>query len=170
MELKQRIEIPAALQEVWQALNDPEILKACLTGCKRFEPIAENRHAIELHARVGPVQARFNGEVELTEINEPYSYTISGVGKGGVAGFARGSAKVRLTQLESEGQPVTEMVYQVDASVGGKLAQIGSRLVLGAARKMANDFFRQFVLRVSGDNVARDEKGEVNIVIETIEQ
>lgn len=169
MELHQRIEIPVSLTAVWRALNDPLVLKQCLAGCEQFEPIGDDTFSILLIAKVGPVKARFKGEVRLSEINEPYSYTISGTGNGGVAGFARGSATVNLEAKHADGELVTVMVYRVNAAVGGKLAQLGSRLVMGAARKMANDFFRQFVLLVSGNHVRRDQHGNVEIKIETIE-
>ncbi len=169
MDLHQRIEIAVGLPEVWQALNDPEILMQCLPGCEEFKSTDTNEFSVQLTAKVGPVKARFNGEVILSDINAPYSYTISGEGKGGVAGFAKGAAEVTLEEKHESGSVITVMVYKVKATVGGKLSQIGSRLVTGAARKMANDFFEQFVLLISGDNVERDEVGNVVIKIETIE-
>ena len=167
MELNQRIEIPVSLPEVWRALNDPEILKQCVTGCEEFVAVGENEFSIRLNVKVGPVRVRFSGEVRISDVNEPYSYKISGAGKGGVAGFAKGSATINLEEKLAKGLPVTVMDYKVEASVGGKLAQIGARLVMGAARKMATDFFRQFVLLVCGDNVPRDSRGKVAIKIET---
>lgn len=149
MELKQRVRIPVDPEKVWQALNDANILKDCLSGCESFVPEGDNAYIIAITAKVGPVKAKFNGEVALSNVNAPWSYTISGSGKGGVAGFAKGSADVAL-EAEQDGQ-ATLMTYKVNAAVGGKLAQIGSRLVMGAARKMADDFFASFVRTLSGD-------------------
>jgi len=134
---------------VWNALNDPVVLKDCLPGCQSFDPSGENSFEVVLIAKVGPVKATFKGDVTLGDVKPPESYRISGSGKGGVAGFAKGGAEVHLESVENSA--VTLMSYQVTASVGGKLAQIGSRLVTGAARKMANDFFTGFVRYLTGD-------------------
>ena len=135
---------------VWNALNDPDMLKDCLPGCQSFDWTDENSFEVVLVAKVGPVKATFKGEVTLNDVMPPDSYRISGSGKGGLAGFAKGSAEVHLESIE--GSAVTLMTYQVSASVGGKLAQVGSRLVTGAAKKMANDFFKGFVRALSGDS------------------
>jgi len=160
LELSQRVEIPLGLVQVWQSLNDPVILKQCLPGCEVFESISDSEFNITLLARVGPVKARFKGEVKLTDVNPPSSYTLSGAGKGGVAGFVKGFATVRL----EEKSEVTVMIYSVKANVGGKLAQLGARLVNGAARKMANEFFTNFV-RV----ICNDPDGKLEIKLETVE-
>jgi carbon monoxide dehydrogenase subunit G len=160
LELNQRVIIPVAPDIVWQALNDHEMLKQCLGGCERFEPTAENQFEVVVLAKVGPVKAKFTGEVELLDVNPPISYRIQGSGKGGVAGFAKGGAAVQLAADEDGASTI--MSYQVSASVGGKLAQIGSRLVTGAARKMADDFFRSFVRVLSGDEA-------LEVTIETLE-
>lgn len=149
MELAQRVRIPVAQSIVWNALNDPDILKDCLPGCQSFDRTGEDSFDVVLVAKVGPVKATFKGEVTLNDVMPPDSYRISGSGKGGVAGFAKGSAEVHLESIE--GSAVTVMTYQVTASVGGKLAQVGSRLVTGAAKKLANDFFKRFVRTLSGD-------------------
>ena len=149
MELAQRVRIPVAQSIVWNALNDPAILKDCLPGCQSFDRTGDDSFEVVLGAQVGPVKATFKGEVTLNDVIPPDSYRISGSGKGGVAGFAKGGAEVHLESIE--GSAVTLMTYQVTASVGGKLAQIGSRLVTGAAKKMANDFFKRFVRSLSGD-------------------
>lgn len=153
MDLSQKVRIPLPPEEVWQALNDPAILKQCLPGCETFEPDKDtpNKFTLALQAKVGPVKATFNGEVELQDINAPHSYVLVGNGKGGVAGFAKGSAAVRLDAVNIDGTPGTDMTYEVNAAIGGKLAQIGSRLVNGAARKMANEFFTNFVRVVLDD-------------------
>jgi len=149
LELAQRVRIPVAQSIVWNALNDPDILKDCLPGCHSFDRTGEDSFEVALIAKVGPVKATFKGEVTLNDVMPPNSYRISGSGIGGVAGFAKGGAEVHLESIE--GSTVTLMSYRVTASVGGKLAQIGSRLVTGAAKKMANDFFRGFVRTLSGD-------------------
>lgn len=160
MELSQRVMIPVEQALVWAALNDPAVLKLCLPGCEQFESVAENEFAVAMLAKVGPVKARFKGQLVLEDVTPPTSYRISGAGKGGVAGFAKGVAEVRLEPSATAGQ--TLMTYSVTATVGGKLAQVGSRLVAGAARKMANDFFVGFVRQLTGD-----ENSDVEI--ETLE-
>lgn len=135
---EQRIEAPQRL--VWRALNDPEILRASIPGCQELVQVGGDGFEATVKARVGPVSAKFAGSVTLSNINAPESYTISGEGKGGVAGFASGSADVRLVP-DGDG---TVLIYTVNARVGGKLAQIGSRLIDSAARKMASQFFENF--------------------------
>ena len=164
MELSQRVEIPVEVASVWQSLNDPLILKQCLTGCEEFEPIGESEFSLVILAKVGPVKARFKGEITMSDVNAPNSCTLSGGGKGGVAGFAKGSANVNLHQKPGSQEVTTIMTYSVKANVGGKLAQLGSRLVNGAARKMADEFFTSFV-RV----VCNDPDGKLEIILETIE-
>jgi|SRR5690554_4373385 len=141
MEMSGEQRIPAPRSVVWEALNDPEVLKASIPGCESLERNeAGDGFDAKVRAKVGPVNARFGGTVVLSDINPPESYTISGEGKGGSAGFARGSAKVQLTEDGS----ATLLSYAVEARVGGKLAQLGSRLIDGTARKMADDFFSRF--------------------------
>lgn len=148
MELAQRLEIPLARQAVWDALNDPAVLKQCLPGCQRFELTSEDCFAITVQAKVGPVKAVFKGEARLTDMDPPHAYQISGQGQGGVAGFAKGSAQVSLESAGNTSEPATIMTYSVNATVGGKLAQVGGRLINGAARKIAQEFFREFVRTV----------------------
>jgi uncharacterized protein len=145
MELSQTVEIPLPPAEVWRALNDPQVLQQCLPGCEVFAPLTANSYRIVMVASVGPVKATFEGEVTLSDLDPPHGYTLTGAGKGGVAGFAKGSANVRLLPIDRDGSIATAMEYEVTAAIGGKLAQIGSRLVSGAARKMANEFFTNFV-------------------------
>jgi len=172
MELAQRVRIPVEQSIAWNALNDPAFLKDCLPGCQAFDRTSENSFEVVLVAKVGPVKATFKGVVTLNDIEPPESYRISGSGKGGVAGFAKGGAEVHLESIEDSA--VTLMSYLVTVSVGGKLAQIGSRLVTGAARKMANDFFTGFVRSLSGDpfmeveieNLALDKEGFDKGVVE----
>ena len=144
MEMKGEQLIPAPQQAVWDALNDPAMLKACVPGCDSIEPTGTNEYQVLMVARVGPVSAKFKGKLTLSDIRPPDSYSIAFEGQGGAAGFARGGAQVRLSpQGES-----TRLAYDVKASVGGKLAQIGSRLVDAAAKKVANDFFNKFNQKV----------------------
>ena len=147
MNLSQRIRIPLEQAAVWHALNDPEILRQCVPGCEIFERTKDDAFEFKLTAKFGPVKAKFSGDLKLSEINSPNSYVIRGEGKGGVAGFGKGSAAVSLV---SEGAD-TVMIYRVEASVGGKLAQVGSRLVRGAAKKMAGEFFSEFVRVACGE-------------------
>lgn len=137
--------IPLAQQQVWEALNDPEILKACVAGCDLLEKVSDNEFKVGLVAAVGPVKAKFAGKLTLMDLNPPNSYSLSFEGSGGMAGFGKGTAQVSLTP-EGSG---TRLSYTAKAQVGGKLAQIGSRLIDGVARKMADDFFVKFNKRVA---------------------
>ncbi|WP_299483647.1 carbon monoxide dehydrogenase subunit G [uncultured Roseibium sp.] len=132
--------IPAGREAVWRALNDPEVLKACIPGCESLEKTSDNEMNAQVTTKIGPVKAKFKGAVTLENINPPESYTITGEGKGGVAGFAKGGADIKLT--EAEGGTLLE--YEAKAQVGGKLAQLGSRLIDSTAKKMAEDFFTKF--------------------------
>src|SRR6266436_2499754 len=145
MEMTGEFRIPAPRQRVWEALNDPEILKQSIPGCQTLEKVSDTEFNGKVVASVGPVRATFGGKVTLSDLDPPQSYTISGEGSGGVAGFAKGGAKVELT----EDGGATVLHYAVQAQVGGKLAQIGSRLIDGVARKMANDFFGRFAAAVA---------------------
>jgi carbon monoxide dehydrogenase subunit G len=146
--------VPAPQKVVWDALNDPEMLKQCVPGCESIDPIAENTYQVLMVARVGPVSAKFKGKLTLSDITPPNSYSIAFEGQGGPAGFAKGGAQVRLT---SEGSQ-TKLAYDVKASVGGKLAQIGSRLVDAAAKKVADDFFKNFNSKVGSLHSGSQEK------------
>jgi len=132
--------VPAPKQAVWEALNDPEVLKLCIPGCEEVNKTSDTGFDAKVSAKVGPVKARFAGAVTLSDIDPPNGYTISGEGKGGAAGFAKGGAKVALSEAEGG----TLLKYVVNAQVGGKLAQIGARLIDSTAKKMANDFFKTF--------------------------
>ncbi len=140
MEMKGEQLVPAAQQVTWDALNDPQVLKACVPGCESIEPSGPDAYQVLMVARVGPVSAKFKGRLTLSDVKPPDSYAIAFEGQGGAAGFAKGGAQVRLS---SEGS-ATRLAYDVKANVGGKLAQIGSRLVDAAAKKVADDFFRNF--------------------------
>ncbi|WP_120498499.1 carbon monoxide dehydrogenase subunit G [Kiloniella sp. EL199] len=137
--------IPAPQEKAWEALNDPEILKNSIPGCETVEKISDTEFQASITAKFGPVKAKFKGQVTLSDLNPPNSYTLSGEGKGGAAGFGKGEAKVSLESQDGQ----TLLNYSVNAKVGGKLAQIGSRLVDSAAKKMADDFFQAFSENVS---------------------
>lgn len=145
MEMKGAYKIAATRDRVWAALNDAAVLKKCLPGCEKMEKTSDASFAATIKAKIGPVSAKFEGAVTLQDIDPPNGYRIVGEGKGGVAGFAKGGAKVMLT----DDAGATVLSYDADAKVGGKLAQIGSRLVAGAARKIADDFFRKFAETVA---------------------
>jgi len=148
MEMSGEFVILAPRQVVWEALNDPNILKQCIPGCDSINKISNTEFEAKVTSKVGPVRAKFAGKVTLSEIDPPNGYTISGEGAGGAAGFAKGGAKITLSD-EPEG---TKLSYSVDATVGGKLAQIGSRLIDSTAKKMANDFFGKFAELVANEN------------------
>jgi len=138
--------IAAPRERVFEALNDPEVLKRAIPGCEEIDKLSDTEMSAKVVAKVGPVKAKFNGHVTLSDLNPPESYTITGEGKGGAAGFAKGSAKV---SLEPDGA-ATIMRYEVKAQVGGKLAQLGGRLIDGTAKKMADQFFTSFGEIVGG--------------------
>ena len=127
-------------QQAWDALNDPEVLKACIPGCDSIEATGENAYALVNAIKVGPVSAKFKGNLQLTDIQAPDSYTINFEGNGGAAGFGKGSAKVNLVPNDAG----CELGYTVNASVGGKIAQVGQRLIDGVAKSMAESFFKRF--------------------------
>jgi uncharacterized protein len=142
------IDLPAPQQAVWEKLNDPDVLKACIPGCESIEKLSETEMQAVAKIKIGPVSATFRGKVELSDMNPPHGYTISGEGQGGIAGFAKGAAKVHLLPIETG----TRMSYAVEAQVGGKIAQLGARLIDGVAKRMADQFFERFAAEVSGGN------------------
>ena len=145
MKLTGENHINASPQEVWRALNDPDILKQAIPGCNTLEKISDTAFKATVTTKIGPVQAKFAGEVELSDLDPPHGYTISGKGSGGVAGNARGGAKVKLVP-DGTG---TKLTYDVDAQVTGKLAQLGSRLIDSTAKMLAGQFFNTFEQLVS---------------------
>lgn len=145
--------IAADRAAVWAALNDPEVLKACIPGCQEMNGSPEEGYEAVVTQKVGPVKATFKGQVTLSDIVENEGYTITGEGKGGAAGFAKGGAKVSLSDA-GEG---TDLAYDVDAKVGGKLAQLGSRIIDGFAKKMADEFFARFQQAIEGEPEAEEE-------------
>ena len=134
-------------QATWNALNDPDVLKDCIPGCESITRLSDNEYEVVLTAKVGPVSARFKGKMTVTDADPPRAYTLSFEGQGGVAGFAKGESTVTLAP-EGKG---TRLTYIAKATVGGKLAQVGARLIDGVARKMAEQFFIAFNRRASGD-------------------
>ena len=146
MTMTGEVQLPAPRADVWATLNDPAVLKACIPGCETLDVIGENEFQAVAMNKIGPVKARFKGKVKLTDIDPPNGYKISGEGDGGVAGFAKGGASVALSDKDGG----TLLIYNVDAQIGGKLAQLGQRLVNGAAKKLADQFFTNFTKAVGG--------------------
>lgn len=151
MEISGEHRIPAPRVQVWEALNDPAVLQASIPGCEALEKESDTTFTARIVSKIGSIKARFNGKVDLSEIDAPRSYTISGQGQGGVAGAAKGWARV---ELEENGPEETVLRYTASAEVAGKLASVGSRVIQGVVRKTADDFFRNFVEQVSGSQPA----------------
>ncbi len=146
MNLQGERRIPASVEQTWTALNDPETLKACITGCESLEQTGDNEYLAVLGLKIGPVNAKFKGKLQLTDIVPQESYRINFEGQGGVAGFGKGHAEVKLSP---EGE-ATLLKYDAQAQVGGKIAQIGSRLVASAAAKVSDSFFQAFETKMAG--------------------
>lgn len=147
---EQRIALPQ--QKVWEALNDPQILKACIPGCESIEKVSDNEYKVAMTAAVGPVKAKFSGKLLLSDLDPPNSYALAFEGSGGAAGFGKGTAQVALKTEGGE----TLLTYKASATVGGKLAQIGSRLIDGVAKKMSDDFFARFNQTVAAPPAAAE--------------
>jgi carbon monoxide dehydrogenase subunit G len=143
------IQLRAPREEVWKKLNDPEVLKACIPGCESLTMLSDHEFEAVAVNSIGPVKAKFKGKVTLSDLDPPNGYKISGQGDGGVAGFAKGGATVSLKPSDDGG---TVLSYAVDAQIGGKLAQLGQRLVNGAAKKLADQFFVKFAAAVDPAN------------------
>lgn len=155
MDLSGEYSLPGTRQAIWSALNDPLLLKDCIPGCEELERLSETEFAAKVKSKIGPVSARFAGRVVLEDLIPPASYTIRGEGQGGVAGFAKGHARVVLEETDSG----TILRYVAEAQVGGKLAQLGSRVVKGTARKLADQFFGNLAQRLGGAAVAAGSEG-----------
>jgi len=140
MTMTGEVQLPATRDVVWSKLNDPDVLKACIPGCEELEKSGDNEFRATAKMKVGPVSARFKGRVTLSDFDPPNSYRISGEGEGGVAGFAKGGAVVALADKDGD----TLLTYNVEAQIGGKLAQLGQRLINGSAKKLADEFFGKF--------------------------
>jgi carbon monoxide dehydrogenase subunit G len=150
MEIKGEYKIAAPREKVFAALNDPSVLKACIPGCESLEKVSDTEMTAKVRLRIGPVSASFTGKVTLSDIDPPNGYKISGEGQGGVAGFAKGGAVVTLREDGSE----TVLDYNADAQVGGKIAQVGARLITGTARKLADEFFGKFATTINNPSPA----------------
>ena len=144
MTMTGEVQLAAPRQTVWEKLNDPEVLKATIPGCESLEKTSDTSFQAVAVTKIGPVKAKWKGKVNLTDLDPPNGYKIVGEGEGGVAGFAKGSADVRLSDKDGG----TLLTYSVEAQIGGKLAQLGQRLVNGAAKKLADDFFTKFAAAV----------------------
>jgi uncharacterized protein len=175
MEMSGEYRIPAPREVVWRALNDPAILKDCIPGCQSLDKVSDTEMTAKVQAKVGPVKATFTGNVTLSNIDPPKGYTISGEGKGGVAGFAKGGADVALEEAGDD----TILRYTAKAQVGGKLAQIGARLIDATAKQLADEFFRNFVSKLSAierehppgeEAMEEDVVGDVAVSAEAVEE
>ena len=153
MKMTDNIRIEASREQVFAALNDPEILRQAIPGCQELNQTSETELTATVQAKVGPVKAKFRGSVTLSDINPPESYIISGEGTGGAAGFAKGTARVSL----AEDGGATILSYEVDAEVGGKLVQVGGRLIEGTSKKLANEFFESFSSLVGASKAPAEE-------------
>jgi uncharacterized protein len=147
MTMTGEVTLPGDRPKVWAMLNDPAVLKACIPGCQSLDKTSDTSFAAVAKIKIGPVGATFKGKVQLSDIDAPNGYTITGEGEGGIAGFAKGGAKVALADAEAGG---TILKYNVEANVGGKIAQLGSRLIDGVAKKMADQFFANFAAAAAG--------------------
>ncbi|MBS0340383.1 MAG: carbon monoxide dehydrogenase subunit G [Proteobacteria bacterium] len=144
MDMQGTRQLAVTQQQAWDALNDPEMLKKCLPGCDKFESTGDGQYAVTMAVKVGPVSAKFNGKVTLSDVQPPASYKLAFEGQGGVAGFGKGASEVSLAPNDAG----CELGYTVQAQVGGKVAQLGQRLIDGAAKSMADDFFKRFDLEL----------------------
>lgn len=140
MDMQGSRQLAVTQQQAWDALNDADVLKACIPGCEKIEATGENQYAVTNAIKIGPVAARFNGKISLTDIDAPNGYTIVFDGQAGAAGFGKGTAKVNLKPQDAG----CELAYTVNAQVGGKIAQVGQRLIDGVAKSMAEEFFKRF--------------------------
>lgn len=145
MTMNGEVQLNASREAVWAKLNDPEVLKVCIPGCEQLDKLSDTQFQAVAVTKIGPVKARWKGKVQLTDLDPPNGYKISGDGEGGIAGFAKGGAVVALADKEGG----TLLTYNVEAQVGGKLAQLGQRLIAGAAKKMADEFFTKFAAAVA---------------------
>jgi hypothetical protein len=145
MTMSGEYQLPATREAVWDKLNDPAVLKACIPGCEQLDKTSDTSFEAVATVKIGPVKTKFKGKVTLSDLDPPNGYKISGQGEGGVAGFAKGGAVVKLTEKDGG----TLLAYDVEAQIGGKLAQLGQRLVNGAAKKVADDFFSKFAENVA---------------------
>ncbi|SDT57669.1 CoxG family protein [Bradyrhizobium canariense] len=147
MTMNGEIQLNAPRDVVWAKLNDPEVLKACIPGCEELEATEDNGFRAVAKVKVGPISARFSGRVALSDLDPPNGYRITGEGEGGIAGFAKGGASVKLADKDGG----TSLAYDVEVQIGGKLAQLGQRLISGSAKKLADQFFATFAKAVEAE-------------------
>ena len=152
MDIKESHDLPLPVEVVWEALNSPEILQRSIPGCQELDQTSPTELSATVKLKIGPVSATFKGNVTLSELNQPHSYVIAGSGTGGVAGGAKGSASVMLEPIENGA--ATRLSYDVSVSVTGKIAQLGSRLIEGTAKKLSTAFFTNFITELSPDSQA----------------
>jgi carbon monoxide dehydrogenase subunit G len=145
MTMNGEVQLAASKDVVWAKLNDPAVLKTCIPGCEELDKVSETEFTATAVTKIGPVKTKWKGRVQLNDLDPPNGYTINGQGEGGIAGFAKGGAKVALSEKDGG----TLLKYDVEAQIGGKLAQLGQRLVAGTAKKMADDFFQKFAAAVA---------------------
>lgn len=153
MDITGHYRIQAPREVVWAALNDRDVLQRCIPGCKDLEQRSPTDLAAKVQLKIGPISATFNGTVRLEDLSPPSGYSIVGQGQGGAAGFAKGRARVDLTEIDGE----TDLVYTANAEVGGKLATLGGRLIQATSKKLADEFFGNFVRELNGDDAADTE-------------
>lgn len=153
--------LPAAQTAVWKKLNDVAVLRRCIPGCESLERLSDDSLKAVVAVKIGPVSARFNGDVALTDLDPPNAYRLSGTGNGGAAGFASGGANVRLAPQNGG----TLLSYDVDAKIGGKLAQVGNRLIDATAARLANEFFDRFAAEVEGRPPVAAEKAPARVPV-----
>lgn len=163
MDMSGEYRIPASREQVWEALNDPDVLKAAIPGCQSLEKTSDTEMTAKVVSKIGPVKATFNGSVTLSDLDPPNGYRIAGEGKGGVAGFAKGGADVKLAE-DGDG---TVLTYTAHAKVGGKLAQLGSRLLDSTAKKMADEFFANFTAHFTAE--PEPEEGVLEHAVHEVE-
>lgn len=145
LKIEGRYELPASRQTVWDTMLQPEVLRECIPGCSELEALDSTHYRATITTRIGPIKATFKGQVELAELDEPNSVLLSGAGEGGIAGFAKGGARITLSDGEEPGNSV--LVYEGDVAIGGKIAQLGSRLVAGVTQKLSDQFFQNLAQR-----------------------
>jgi carbon monoxide dehydrogenase subunit G len=151
MDMNGSATIAAPIEGVWRTLNDPAVLSQCIPGCERLERTSDGELALTVVLKIGPIKARFEGTVQLSNLDPPHAYTISGEGKGGLVGFAKGAADVSLAE---DGPNVTIMSYTIRADVGGKIAKLGAGLINATAKKLADRFFSNLSAKASGQDAA----------------
>lgn len=161
MQIKGEYTIPSDVKTVWDAINDPEVLAQAIPGCENLEKVGDNAFKANVTSKIGPITAKFSGDVELQDLNPPYSYTLVGAGSAGGMGSAKGNAKVTLEDVEGS----TKLTYAVDAQVTGKIAQLGGRLIESTTKVLAGHFFKKLIEIISGEKVEEAGTSKSRIMI-----